>query len=519
MKGDFRQSMAWLHTWTGLVLGVVLFAVFWTGTLVVFEHEIDRWMMPDTRGVNPAGIGHLDGAMPVINELAGESPSWFLRMPTEREPAALLSYQGSDGKRRQRHLDLAGGRVLPDQGTKAATDFLFPLHYKLNLDWLNLGVWLVGLVGMAAVVMAVSGIVIHRGLFKELFTFRAHKRLPRASLDLHTVASVIGLPFHILMPLSGVIVMAFIFFPQAVDLVYADADNPSAEFREEARGGLAREPAGEPGGLGSVDAMLARARTLWGGTGPAYLSLRHPGDANAYLKMFRAYPDQVALGRGRLFFDASSGELLERFSAGPVMTVQRFLVGMHLIRFDHWPLRWLYFIGGAMGCVMVGTGFIYWLASRRKRHRQQGVPGMRLVEGLAVGAVTGIIVATLVFFVVNRLLPLETSLAGQSRAELEVWSFFLAWIAAFAHAWLRPDHAWREQCWAIAGLAVGAVALNAATTGDHLIRTIAEGYWPVAGMDLMLLATAGIAARTATVLGRRSTTSVASAGEAEVVAG
>ena len=32
MKEGLRQSMAWLHTWTGLLLGWLLFAMFATGT-------------------------------------------------------------------------------------------------------------------------------------------------------------------------------------------------------------------------------------------------------------------------------------------------------------------------------------------------------------------------------------------------------------------------------------------------------------------------------------------------------
>ena len=47
MKEGFRQCMAWLHTWTGLVVGWVLFFVFVTGTAGYFAHEIDRWMRPE----------------------------------------------------------------------------------------------------------------------------------------------------------------------------------------------------------------------------------------------------------------------------------------------------------------------------------------------------------------------------------------------------------------------------------------------------------------------------------------
>lgn len=35
MKDGFRQSMAWLHTWTGLVMAWVLFFVFVPGARIV----------------------------------------------------------------------------------------------------------------------------------------------------------------------------------------------------------------------------------------------------------------------------------------------------------------------------------------------------------------------------------------------------------------------------------------------------------------------------------------------------
>ena len=49
MLNSFRQSMAWVHTWFGLVLGFVLMVAFFFGALSVFDREIDRWAIPDTR--------------------------------------------------------------------------------------------------------------------------------------------------------------------------------------------------------------------------------------------------------------------------------------------------------------------------------------------------------------------------------------------------------------------------------------------------------------------------------------
>ena len=95
--------------------------------------------------------------------------------------------------------------------------------------------------------------------------------------------------------------------------------------------------------------------------------------------------------------------------------------------------------------------------------------------------------------------------AGYERAALEVWSFYLIWLTALAHAWLRPSRAWREQCWAIMVLAGLSVALNSVTTGDHLLKTIVDGYWPVAGMDLLLIFGAAVAAMTALRLRQHDT--------------
>ena len=87
---------------------------------------------------------------------------------------------------------------------------------------------------------------------------------------------------------------------------------------------------------------------------------------------------------------------------------------------------------------------------------------------------------------------------------------------AMVHAFVRSapvaqgriNSAWREQCWAVSGMAVLAVLLNWVTTGDHLIKTLGERYWPVAGVDLFLLASAALAVLAARKLKARSEATV-----------
>jgi hypothetical protein len=154
---------------------------------------------------------------------------------------------------------------------------------------------------------------------------------------------------------------------------------------------------------------------------------------------------------------------------------------------------------------LIATGFLFWLNSRRKTHAQLRLPGVRVAEALAIGSTTGIIIATLAYFVANRILSPGASFAGYERPSLEVWCFYVVWIATFGHACWRARRGWAEHCWLIAGLAFGAVALNWITTGDHLVRSLAHSHlWPVAGMDLLLLLSGAVAVLSARKLDRQS---------------
>jgi uncharacterized iron-regulated membrane protein len=502
MDETFRKSMAWLHTWAGVVIGSVLFAIFWMGSLSVFDREVDRWMQPGTRLMTPSTSVSLDKVVvPIANTLAAGSAQWGVNLPTERAPQLRFFYRDAQGEFITRAIDPNTGQLIADQGSKAGTGFFFPFHFMLHLKWLDLGYWLVGVAGMAMLVLLVSGVIIHKKIFIDFFLFRPRKHLQRASLDLHNLTGVLALPFHFVITLSGLIIFIGVYFPQSHAGAYGFGKEAKAEYTLEAYGVYKRDKAKQPGTLASLDVMLSEAEKHWPGGKAFFVRVWHPGDANGYVEVRRSYANDVTMHLDRVTFDAQTGAVLHRFEAAPVMTVQRFISGMHFIQFDHWGLRWLYFAAGLSGCVLIATGFVFWLESRRASHAKKGLAGVRVVEALTIGSVTGVVVATLAFFVANRLLPLGASFAGQDRAALEMWAFYLVWLATFAHAaWRRAApatqparRAWREQCLAIAALAVLAVVLNGVTTGDHLVATLPRGYWPVAGIDLILLAAAGLA--------------------------
>jgi len=299
-----------------------------------------------------------------------------------------------------------------------------------------------------------------------------------------------------MMPLSGLIIFFSVFFPGTWQAAYS---GDRAAFNREVFGVYQRPQANQSAPLGSLDAMAREAARRWGGARPSTVRVRNAGDAASVVEMRHASLHEVSTSRDAIYFDGVTGDVLAHLQDKPAGVVQRFLTGVHLVQFEHWTLRWLYFLGGLAGCALVATGFVFWLESRRAQHARVGLAGVRVVEALTIGSVTGIIAATFVFFVANRALPERGSGLGLPRERLEVVLFYAAWLASFAHAAVRARRAWAEQCWAISGLAVAAVALNWLTTGDHVLRSLRRGVPAVAGMDLLLL----VAAVAASVIARR----------------
>ncbi len=534
MLASFRLSMAWLHTWFGLVLGFVLMVCFFFGSLSVFDREIDRWALPQTR-FEPQPMPSFDEVLlPILRQQQPDEADYAKKMPrlhdagkgpmtprlalppdrywaytTHRDPVLSMGVrflvpQPRDAKaanaiRGDATIDPRTGAVLPQGQLKLGSEFFYPLHYSLHVSWKNLGYWVVGLAALVMLAALVSGLIMHRRICRELFTFRPNKHARRSVLDLHNLTGVVALPFHFFFAFTGLAIFAgSIYLPVTHTLLRPLHDR---HHEIEARHtGLPSERSGVPGTLASVDAMVQEAKSRWAARDMAgevgFLQVHHVGDANSYVSIYRAGSDRVALVGAGIHFDAGTGEVLREDPPRTMVAgINEFLTGLHLQHFEHWLLRWLYVLGGLLGCICIATGFVFFVEKRKQQHARDAGQGSRVVDALAVAAVTGMLVATAAMLVANRSLPPE--LTDKGRWEQGV--FWLTWLLAMVHAFwrsapvarARPSPAWREQCRVLTVLAVAAVLLNWISTGDHLVQTLfVARYWPVAGMDLSLLATA-----------------------------
>lgn len=507
---DFRNALNWIHTWLGVVFGIVMFAVFWMGSLTVFAPEIDRWMIPETRIVHQEREISYDRFLAQLPADAAKSDYINFVVPDARRPHISLFYKGADGEFHSRDLDPATGAIIPATDSLAGTGFIYPFHLSLTIEWQNIGHWIVGLAALAMLMLLVSGLFIHRKIIAEFFVFRPHRKARRATLDLHNLSSLVGLPFYFLMPFSGLLIFAFLYLPWGMAEPFGGKlDVATTEVTGDYR---PLERTGKAAPLASIDAMKRAAEAHWSKAEGVpvktnLVRIFNRGDESGAVYFRNTFPeDRVVLSEYITAFDGATGKIIHDYSRPPISHASGWVQGAHFMQFGHWPLRWLYFFGGIGGCVMIATGKLFWLRSREGKLTRASM-GYRTVEAMTIGGVTGLIVATGTFFVINRLIPADISTLGD-RANLEVQVFWLVWLITFIHAAVMRERAWAQQCVVIAGLGAGAVVLNALTTGDHFGVTLIEGQWAIAGMDALLLIAAAISAWAAIrlVLSQKSVT-------------
>lgn len=485
MLNTFRQSMTWLHTWCGLVVGWVLFAIFFSGTLAVFRHEIDYWMTPELHVAMDAGDA-VKVSQQALQQIAPAAVRWVIDLPGERTPVLRVRWQADPKQRLQsRYLD-GSGRELSPRETRGGS-MIYRFHYGLLLG--TTGMWIVGGMAMAMMVALVSGIIIHAKIFREFFTFRPSRPAPRAWLDAHTVSSVAVLPFALMITYSGLVIWWFIWLPGGLDLAYGG--ERAALFRDMAPPGFSKVAASnERAVLADLAQILRQAKeTAPGDLSIANIVVTAPGMANAQVEMTRI-SDNALWGTGdRLRFDGVSGALSERLpeQGAPAFVTHRIIRILHEIKFAGPWLRWVFFIMAGVSCAMIATGTVLWGTKRRVKHvksfasggtTRSGAMAAFGVDVMNVGVIAGLCTATGVYFIANRLLPV--SMTG--RADTEVTIFFTSWLccAIAAIVYLMALHRrfasldgaqtmlrrlWGLQ-WAVAaGVAMAILPIDEMTTG------------------------------------------------------
>ena len=480
MRSGFRQSMAWLHAWSGLVVGWVLFAVFVTGTASYYKAEISQWMRPELGAVQADPVRSADLAAAFLKGKMPDAAGWYIELPKPEEPLITVHWWKSlEGPFHQALLDPETGAPTKARATKGG-DFLYRFHFELSMPPM-LGRYIVGACALVMLVALVSGIVTHRRIFADFFTFRRGKASQRNWLDAHNVTGVLALPFHLMIAYTGLVTLAPMYMPWGVQTAYK-----GDEIRFFVESGMMpemRAPAGRAGELASVGAMVATA-TARQGEAPEGIGIYNPGDAQASVVATFEEPHGLAHLHPQIAFDGATGAVLAtNGGVRAAATTSAVMVGIHEAHFAGPALRILFFLCGVLGAATVATGLVLWTVARTPKGAQEAGLGLRLVRILNLGTIAGLPVAVAAYFLANRLLPVDLA----ARAEWEVGAFFAAWLLVALFGAARAEaRAWPEAFAAAALLFCAVPLVSAATTGAHPFAAGAR----FVGFDLAMLALA-----------------------------
>ncbi len=505
MKEGFRQSMAWLHTWLGLSVGWILYYVYLTGTVGYLDKEIDYWMTPDKPyfAETPTEREQLSIAQTWLNGAASEAATWNIQLIGGREAHSLdVSWtdRGTRAARGATHtatLSPVDGQPI-DNSARATGggQLLYKMHYNLAYMPLTTANILIMICSIIMFAGMITGIIAHRNIFKDFFTFRPGKG-QRSWLDGHNLLSVGSLPFHLIVTYSGLLFFVYQFMPAVPHLLYDEAAGRSVGLQVyQGTYGVPAAPIDGPSGflgeLRPLASLMDDVDLRWGEHTVTSVEIRNPRDADARV-IFRPLPSEtIAFPDYSLIYDGTEGHLVNA-DPGPYIYPSGYadqaLKGLHKGLFAGPFLRILYLFMGVAGTAMIGTGLLLWSNKRKSKLQETGEPahfGIKLVDTLNLGTIIGLPIAIAAYFWANRLLPVEMV----TRAEWEVHAMYITLAALLVYpAWRPLDKAWRELLWLAAAAYCLLPFINVIMTDRHLTVSIMNGDWIMAGFDLTMLAT------------------------------
>lgn len=475
---SFRSAMTWLHTWSGLTLGWVLYAIFITGTTAYFRPEITAWMQPETAAVAaPADAARF--ALQRLHEVAPGSKRWMVSVPDDRSRELKIFWEDNQpGKRfKSENVDPSGGKFTAPRSTLGG-EFFYRFHFQLMLPhpW---GRWLACAAALFMFVALISGIVTHRRFFKDLFLLRLGRDGRRPWLDFHNVTATLALPFYLMISYSALLIFTPMLLPLAAKFLVPPKPAATASANP-----ASDKPVTAPDAAAWItpdkfELMLAHVEKTWGAERSVKrIEITQRGTPQATATFTRDAAPSVSYvftDRETLKFSGLTGLPLatpEPPAKSLGTRIRGVFYGLHLAHFAGPALRTLFFLMGTMGAAMVGTGLVLWTLKRKDRLTESGRGGRfgyGLVSRLNITAITGLPIACAGFLWANRLIP--ASQAG--RAETEANVFLIVWGAAALHACIRPaKSAWKEQFIA-ASFAFGALPLVDLLTAGRQLET-----WP-----------------------------------------
>lgn len=475
MQQRTRKILYETHAWAGLLLGVFLFVICFSGSVATFIGELAAWETPHLRRRwNPAPYS-LETRYQDARAAGLTETNVFITLPSAAQPTLLFA-SFADGQAHEVRLDPHSGAVLPAEHGHLS-EFLGHLHTDLHLPY-PLGRFSIGLAGVFLLLLLLTGFLIHRKRFTELWLTRAPKTRRMWLTDMHKLLGTWGLPFTVTLAFTGAILgllgflgpfMALATFNGDVDAATAAFSGPPAVRLE------------QPAPMLSLDALRAQVASAAPDMRLQYVSLREYGDAGAQVEFNGPVAGTITY-QNAFVFSAVDGRALHRVdwqTGGIWRRLFGLVTPLHFASFGGAAVKWLYFLLGLGTTALCATGSMIWVEKRATQKRDASQAALRYAR-FAMGCCGGLISATLMLFPVHLV-------AGGQTPFLAFWATWLA-ITLVALWGPAPRVLANHLCRLNGLLALATPCLNGWLTGHFPWVSYRNGFYSVLAVDLTLFA-------------------------------
>ena len=485
-----------IHGWSGLSLGVLLYTIVLTGAIVVFAHEIGVWSVGGA--ANSKGLTQPVDA--TIRKLSGKVEAKYrddVGVYTVEDGSLSVFFHthekknnGELGEKGVRFLvDPANGSVLSraegwsdevygkDQKS-ALQRFLVDLHVQLYVPspW---GLILTGILGLAMMVAATSGLIMHRHILKDIFVAPRLGNPLLHSRDRHILAGSWGLPFVFLLAFTG----SFLSFAFSVGMpiVTASAFGGDQMLVGEILNGKPETEDKSPAAVANLDSVLADG-TARAGSKPIFVSIEHWGRADASIGVWFD-PPAGDLGWLQYSYDGTSGtfegqkpDLGTKPSIGN--TAYSVLLALHYGVFAGIVSKIIWLSLGLACCYVILSGMEMWFT--RRSDDRAWAPWARIVPVVGYGLPLAMMVSAHFYF---------QSIGRSDATYWTPWGFAVTAIAVIAAAVRISDSAELARRLVLTtAIAAGLLPLaRMLAGGPSWWEAIAKGEPIIVSIDMLLL--------------------------------
>lgn len=482
LSPDAHKKLWDVHTWAGILAGLILVVMFVTGAVTLFNAEIEKWEHPQEHAKTESfSLQHsFDAAVADFD--AVPQAVWF-SPPSEEYGHPKIGYSNPDlGKWEEKFVDPASGETQVKHEWLALLMYYFHVLWHESVPWMYY--YVASALGVAMVLALFTGLLIHlRNFARQFHQFRPDKKPRTFWTDMHKVLGVMGFPFQLLYAFSGAFLILAPFLLTAFEEPVFDGDHTRAHVAFEGLEDVYGTDPGPRAEVLSLDELTRRAQEAAPGFEPEFMRVLHYGHENSVVD-FNGELGGSVLGSVQMRFRATDGELVgSRLpeTEGAAAALNRWILALHMGQYGGLAMRVLLFVLAMATCATIISGSRIWLARRR---RKQDTLGYKLLAKLTVGVGAGTFVAVAATFLASRLLPMDMS----GRIGAEELTFILTLAGCILWSFVARDEAslWWKQ-FGLAGLLLLPVPVVATRLTSAGLFGGGESVAPVVGMDVGIL--------------------------------